>query len=269
VEMQVCRLDHDGVELVVAEAGEGDPALLFLHPNAADHTFFGPQVEEFSARHRVVAIDQRGFGDSGKPDGPYTPAAFAEDVAFVIDELGLDRPVVLGCSMGGAVALELAARHPDALCGLVLLNRSIANNPAMASRIAELAAKLRGDEGEAALQALVGAQVGDMDAPGLREDYLGMAKSVPPRVLASTMEGFVDWDGEAALRRVTVPTLFTFSHMTGTYAELDRLVELSPHVVIGHTVGAGHFDHLTVPDQVNPMLRRFLDVYVVPAAPSH
>jgi hypothetical protein len=101
-----------------------------------------------------------------------------------------------------------------------------------------------------------------MDAPGLRAEYARMAKSVPPWVLALTMEGFVDWDGEAALRRVTVPTLFTFSRMTGNYAELDRLVELSPHVVIGHTVGAGQFNHLTVPEQVNPMLRRFLDVYV-------
>src|SRR5277367_327561 len=261
-EMRARRVDHDGVELLVAEAGEGEPALLFLHPNAADHTFFGPQVEAFSARHRVVAIDQRGFGESGKPEGPYTPGAFADDVAFVIDELSLNRPVVIGCSMGGAVALELGARHPDAVRGLVLLNRPIASNPAMKARIDELAAKLRADEGEAALQALVSAQVGEMDAPGLRAEYARMAKRVPPWVLALTMEGFVDWDGEAALRRVTVPTLFTFSHMTGNYAELDRLGELSPQVVIGHTVGAGQFDHLTVPEQVNPMLRRFLDVYV-------
>lgn len=260
--MNVGRVKRDGVELVVAEAGEGEPALLFLHPNAADHNFFGPQVKEFCASHRVVAIDQRGFGGSSTPDGPYTPAAFAEDAAFVIEQLGLDRPVVLGCSMGGAVALELAARYPSALRGLVLLNRSIANNPAMSTRISELAAKLRGNEGEVALEALVRAQVGEMDAPGLRDEYLEMAKGVPPWVLASTMEGFADWDGEAALRRVTVPTLFTFSHMTGNYAELDQLVKLSPLVVIGHTVGAGHFDHLTVPEQVNPMLRRFLDVYV-------
>lgn len=264
VDLGLGTVTHDGVDLVVAEAGKGDPPLLFLHPNAADHTFFGPQVAEFSARHRVVTIDQRGYGRSGKPEGPYTPKAFAEDAAYVIKELGLDRPVVIGSSMGGGVALELAARHPEAVRGLVLLNRSIARNPKMKETIAGLAAKLRGDEGEAALQALVGAQVGEMDAPWLSEEYARMAQSVPPWVLASTMEGFVDWDGEAALRAVTVPTLFTFSHMTGNYAELDRLVELSPHVVIGHTVGAGHFDHLTVPEQVNPMLQRFLEVYVRP-----
>jgi pimeloyl-ACP methyl ester carboxylesterase len=266
--MHTHRLDHEGVELLVAEAGTGDPALVFLHPNAADHTFFGPQVDEFSPRHRVVAIDQRGYGASSKPEGPYTPEAFAEDVHFIVGALGLDRPVVLGCSMGGAVALELASRHPDAVRGLVLFNRSIAKNPAMAATIAGLANKLRGDEGEEAVKALVNAQIGAMDAPSLRDSYLRMASNTPPGVLASTMEGFVDWDGEAALRQVTVPTLFTFSHMTGSYAELDRLVELSPHVVIGHTVGAGHFDHLTVPEQVNPMLRRFLDVYVTASRTS-
>lgn len=268
--MATRHLDHDGVDLLVAEAGSGGPALLFLHPNAADHTFFGPQVEEFSRRHRVVSVDQRGYGASAKPEGPYTPAAFADDALFVIDALGLDRPVVIGCSMGGAVALELAARHPAAVRGLVVLNRSIVRNPAMATIIATMAAQLRGDEGAAALEQLVTRQIGEMDVPGLRERYLAMAESVPPWVLAATMEGFVDWDGEAVLRQVTVPTLFTFSHMTGTYAELDHLVELSPHVVIGHTVGAGHFDHLTVPEQVNPMIRRFLDVYVnelVPAGP--
>lgn len=263
MDLRTSRMDHDGVELVVGQAGRGDPALLFLHPTAADHSFFRPQVAEFGGRHRVVAIDQRGHGESDKPVGPYTPAALADDAAFVIARLGLDRPVVLGSSMGGAVALELAAGHPDLVRGLVLLNRPIAANPAMRGRVAALAAKLRGDEADAAVEALVGAQVGELDAPGLRADYLRMAKAVPPWVLASTLEGFADWDGEAALARVTVPTLFTFSHMPGNYAELDRLVQLSPHVVIGHTVGAGHFDHLTVPEQVNPMLRRFLDVYVV------
>lgn len=262
VELQARRVVHDGVELVIGEAGHGDPALLFLHPTAADHTFFRPQVAEFGGRHRVVAVDQRGHGESGKPVGPYTPTAFAEDTAFVIDRLGLDRPVVIGSSMGGAVGLELAARHPDIVRGLVLFNRSIAANPAMRDRIAELAAKLRGDEPDAALLALVGAQVGELDPPGLRADYLRMAKRVPPWVLASTLEGFADWAGEAALRQVTVPTLCTFPNMRGRYGELDRLVELSPRVVIGHAVGAGHFDHLTAPDQVNPMLRRFLEVYV-------
>jgi pimeloyl-ACP methyl ester carboxylesterase len=266
--MKTQRLDHDGVELLVAEAGHGDPALVFVHPTAADHTFFGPQVDEFSQRHRVVAIDQRGYGSSAKPTGPYTPEAFADDVHFVIRELALNRPVVIGCSLGGAVALEVAARYPNSVRGVVLLNRSIVRNPALSSVVATMAAQLRGDEGAAALEQLVSRQIGALDEPGLRERYMAMAENVPPPVLAATMEGFVDWDGEAVLERVTVPTLFTFSHMTGSYAELDRLVELSPHVVIGHTVGAGHFDHLTVPEQLNPMLRRFLDVYVNDVEPA-
>jgi pimeloyl-ACP methyl ester carboxylesterase len=268
VELGTRRVVHEGIGLHVAEVGGGDPALLFLHPAAADHTFFGPQVDEFSRRHRVVVMDQRGFGRSDVPEGPYGPAAMADDAACVIEELGLDRPVVVGSSMGGVVALELAVRRPDLVRGLVILNRSVVGNPRLADRIGDLVGKLRrgGDEAVEAVESLVRSQVGDLDAPELAERYLALARSVPPWVLAATFEGFVGWDGERALRQVAIPTLFTFSHMTGTYAEVDRLVELSPHVRIGHTVGAGHFDHLTVPDQLNPMIRRFLEVCVLPAS---
>lgn len=110
--------------------------------------------------------------------------------------------------------------------------------------------------------AMVDAQVGELDPPSLKEEYRRTALATPPEVLAAYMEGFGDWDGEAAPAAVRVPVLFTFSHMSGTYAELDRIRELCPRAVIGHTVGAGQFDNHTVPDQLNPMIRRFLNVYV-------
>jgi pimeloyl-ACP methyl ester carboxylesterase len=267
-ELRIHQLDHDGVTLVAAEAGSGDPPLLFLHPTAADRNFFSPQVDEFSTHHRVVAFDQRGYGQSGQPDGPYGPAAFADDAAFVIDALGLNRPVVVGSSMGGAVALELADRHPDLVRGIVVLNRSVLSSPATAAAITEMANGFRGPNADGAVQGLVDSQIGPLDPPDLGPRYLQLAKGVPARVLAATLEGFVDWDGEGALRRLGVPALFNFSHVPGNYEALDRHTALSPHVVIGHTVGAGHFDHIGVPDQVNSMIRRFLDVYVDTRAPA-
>lgn len=264
--MQSKRLNRDGFELYVEESGEGGPPIVFLHPAASDHTFFAPQVEEFSRTNRVVTLDQRGYGTSSEVDGHYYPSDLADDVAWLCGELDLDRPVVVGCSMGGGVAVELAARHPTLPGGIVVLNRSVLNNPGMAATIRKLADMLRGPSAREAVEFMVNAQIGDLDPPRIKEEYRRTALATPPAVLAGCQEGFVDWDGEASLAAVRVPALFTFSHI-GKYADFDRIKELCPQAVIGHTVGAGHFDSHTVPEQINPMIRRFLDVYVTgPAA---
>ncbi len=72
--------------------------------------------------HPVVTLDLRGHGRSSKPDGPYDVPRVADDVAAVIDALALDRPVVAGQSWGGNVAVELAARHPGAVRGIVCVD---------------------------------------------------------------------------------------------------------------------------------------------------
>ena len=73
---------------------------------------WGDQIEAFAPKHRIIAVDLRGHGESDKPDQDYDIAGFADDMAWLIREIGLDRPVLIGHSMGGVTTLNLAAQAP-------------------------------------------------------------------------------------------------------------------------------------------------------------
>jgi pimeloyl-[acyl-carrier protein] methyl ester esterase len=111
----------DGCRLAYDELGSGQPAILFLHGIMMDRSVFAAQIEAFAASHRVVAVDLRGHGDSDKPADGYTFERYVADIRFVIDALGLSRPVIAGWSMGGAIAMAFAAAYPGVASKLVLI----------------------------------------------------------------------------------------------------------------------------------------------------
>ncbi len=107
------------IDLYYEEQGSGDPLLLIMGL-AADSAAWLYQVPEFAQHYRTITFDNRGVGRSAKPAGPYTIAAMADDTAGLLDVLGVDRAHVVGVSMGGMIAQELALRHPARVRGLVL-----------------------------------------------------------------------------------------------------------------------------------------------------
>jgi len=109
----------DSIELYYEEHGRGDPLLLIMGL-AADSTAWMFQVPDFAERHRTITFDNRGVGRSSKPPGPYTIHQMADDAAGLLDALRIARAHVLGVSMGGMIAQELALRHPERVRGLVL-----------------------------------------------------------------------------------------------------------------------------------------------------
>ena len=109
----------DSIELYYDEKGSGDPLLLIMGL-AADSTAWMFQVPDFAKRYRTVTFDNRGVGRSAKPPGPYTIHLMADDAAALLDALDIRRAYVLGVSMGGMIAQELAIRHPERVRGLIL-----------------------------------------------------------------------------------------------------------------------------------------------------
>jgi pimeloyl-ACP methyl ester carboxylesterase len=116
-------LDVDGVRLHVVERGEGPPVVL-IHGNMVTHRDFEASglLERLARDHRVIAFDRPGFGHSSRPrDRLWTPAAQAKLLHAALAQLGVERAVVVGHSMGAMVALDLALDHPDDVRRLVLL----------------------------------------------------------------------------------------------------------------------------------------------------
>jgi pimeloyl-ACP methyl ester carboxylesterase len=106
----------NGVDLYYEAAGDGFP-LVLVHGGGVDARMWDDQVGPFAERYRVVRYDLRGAGRSGWVDAPYS---HRDDLAGLLDHLGAERAVVVGLSLGGAVALDFALAYPERAATLVL-----------------------------------------------------------------------------------------------------------------------------------------------------
>ena len=109
----------NGVDLWFEQEGDGDD-VLFISGLADEGACWVDQVTGLKDSYRLTTFDNRGVGRSSTPDGPFQIADFAADTIALIDALGLKRPHVVGSSMGGAIAQELALAHPGRVRSLVL-----------------------------------------------------------------------------------------------------------------------------------------------------
>jgi pimeloyl-ACP methyl ester carboxylesterase len=187
---------------------------------------------------------------------------FADDLAWVCRELALDRPVVIGHSMGGVVALAMAARFPEIVRAAVFLDSPVM--PLVVGVPEFLAATIDGMRGPAyrdvAREMLANAFSADFD-PIRREEILDTFCAHPQHVMVSAMEAPWICDKRTAAANCKQPLLHVAAQEG--ISDLALFRQLAPQLQTGQTVGAGHWIQLEVPDQVNAMLERFLAVFVV------
>lgn len=116
--------DVNGIKLYYEVHGSGRP-LVLLHGGLGMIEMFGPNLAAFATVRQVVAPDLQAHGRTADIDRPITSEGMADDVAALIRHLKLGRPDVLGYSMGGGAALQLALRHPDLVGKLVIVSANI------------------------------------------------------------------------------------------------------------------------------------------------
>jgi pimeloyl-ACP methyl ester carboxylesterase len=253
-------IDVGGARLAYTLAGHGDPHVLLLHGMACDRSQFGRQLRHLAPAHRVVSLDLRGHGDSDKPHGDYSTEVLVEDIRRVITNLGLNRPVVVGHSRGGSLALALAMAHPRLTRALVLLDSGIRPPDDRQRDLAPFYATLGGpDHAERVRRFAATALLENTDGAEVAARVEAAMAATPGHVFQAMAASVMTFDNLAAAQQCPVPGLLILAARPA-FLGAGVLDTLPDSWQIARVVGSGHFVHLVVPDQVNAMIDRFLEL---------
>jgi pimeloyl-ACP methyl ester carboxylesterase len=253
---------RDGLSLYYEQEGNGDPPLVFIHGWCCNRTFFQPQFDYFKKSHTVTTLDLRGCGNSDQPDDAYNIPTLADDVVWLCRELKVSKPIVIGHSLGGMIAIELAARYPSLPRAVIADDPGAIDPLTSASRFYEgLATQIEGPDGDTVRRAYIEGMLLTNNDAAQKQWIIETMCSVPRRVAAAVLRGVVAWNGVGAIQLCNVPLLVLRAKTGGSNAP-DRLLALKPDIHIGVTVGAGHFHQLEVPEQVTPMMEKFIQIVV-------
>jgi pimeloyl-ACP methyl ester carboxylesterase len=115
----------DGTRLRYTDRGTGRRTIVLVHGWKGSHRLWDPAVMRLAERFRVIAFDNRGMGESDKPGGPYDFDVLADDLGFVLEELGVEDATLVGWSMGCSISLQYLSRGGGRVGKLVLMNGPI------------------------------------------------------------------------------------------------------------------------------------------------
>ncbi|MET0675790.1 MAG: alpha/beta hydrolase [Bradyrhizobium sp.] len=259
-QFNVNRADRDGVSLAYRELGAGAATpLLFVHGFGCNAGHFHRQQLHFAASRRTIAVDLRGHGVSDAPHQDYDIDGFADDLRWLCGHLGLTRPIVIGHSMGGNIALKLAVRDPGFTRAIMMIDTLIDADEAFMQGLQALARRVPKMFGPEPLYDLLSCLLFlPSDDPEVKRQALDDGMRTPWHVLVSAFGGqILRNDSIGDLRRLTVAAAYVAAH--GLPLEITRITALNPGVMTAKTLGVGHFSPLLAADQINAMLQSFID----------
>lgn len=264
-------LNVNGGRLYYETAGQGR-AVVFIHAGIADSRMWQPQWEAFAPHYRLVRFDTRTYGQTTTEDVPYSNRA---DLLALLDHLGIERAVLIGCSRGGQIAADFTLEHPERVSALVLVCAGMGGLTQIDSDPEQDALY---EEAEAAEAAGDWAKVIDLDVRawvdgfGRPMDTATDARLEPIRALVREMEWasvahnseggqpiVLDPPAAGRLAELRLPVLV----LAGDYDELaaQKIGDLYAAGVAGAQLvhlPTAHLPNLELPDEFNRLVRDFL-----------
>lgn len=249
----------------------GLPVLL-IHGHPFNRTLWAPQAKALAETgYRVVTPDLRGYGRSSVTPGKVFLSDFADDLAALLDHLGIERAVVGGVSMGGQVTMEFQRRHPQRVRALVLSDTSAPaetdEGKEFRNRLADrlLAEGMAGYAGEVIDKMLAPYNVTAM--PDVAGRVLDMMRATDPRGAAAALRGRAERpDYRDTLAGVREPVLIVVGadDVYTPVADAEAMHRLVPHAAMAVIEKAGHLPGAEQPEAFNTALLDFLTTQVAP-----
>ncbi|MEK7880007.1 MAG: alpha/beta fold hydrolase [candidate division NC10 bacterium] len=254
------RVSVNGTQLNFESAGDG-PALVLIHPNPFDHTIWRYQTARFSLWFRVIAMDLRGYGRSERTTD-CSIRTMSDDVAHLLDHLGITRAVVVGLSVGGIIAQEFAVNHPDRLFALIAAGCSASGagvQEFMDARIEGYSTQELEEYYDAHLRSLTApAFPGTRIGAYLLETFRERGPTLRKEPLVAIYRGIKAWSVAERLGQVRVPALYIAGEHDPALATTQAASRLVPGAVFHQIPGAGHACCLEAPDEFDRLVLDFL-----------
>ena len=254
------EITRDGVRIYYEDEGSGPPVLL-IHGHTFDRRVWQPVVPALlEAGLRVIRPDLRGHGLSDRPDSGYHLSHHASDMAAVLAACGIEGAPVVGYSIGGAIAIEIALTMPERVFGLVLLSPVMPDRPFEAAFMDNLREVARTARAEGVAAAMAGPWAAgplfthSFAKPGLRDQVLAILRDFPGAEYLATVRDRVErsWTAPDRLAEIRVPTavLVGECELPGFRAYAEEAAAGIPGAGLEPLDDCGHLLPLEAPEQV-------------------
>ncbi len=255
------KLRSNNIDLYYEVQGAGQP-LVFINGLGSSTRDWVDQVQEFCKSYRVITFDLRGQGKSDAPAGPYTIPMFALDIVGLLKGLGIESAHIVGISLGGGIAFQLALDTPAVVKTLVIVN----SGPLMTAPGGDAQKEIDSRIGivkqmgmRAMGQALAPNLFPKPEHAALREDFINRWAENNPQAYIETLLSMVGWNVMSQIGSIRCPTLVISSdHDYSPVALKEAYIKLMPDAQLVVIPDAHHAVPIERPREFNAVLAKFL-----------
>ena len=264
-EIELPKLERAGSHLFYSVEGDGRPPIVFLHPLPFDHRIWMHQTFEFSFAHRVLALDFPGLGYSEASIRPCTILSLSDDLNDIMKIEGIEEAVVVGLSLGGAVAQQFALKYPEKVRKLILAGTSCTYagdeiRKKFTERVSQYESPAASEHYTNNLKILFSSKFLESEqGNSILRNYSSLGARIDFKGVAKLFGALLSFDIEEKIGSIGAPTLVIAGDEDRVFSDSKKISEKIPNAKFFPIQGAGHIACYEKPKLFNTAIKHFLE----------